>query len=140
MEKLYRYRLSTSYHNGKKYCYQRYICGPCQNKKMRDYRAKHRERHRAWAREYSIKRRKQVLAHYSDGTMRCKCCGDDTYEFLALDHKNNDGAAHRGSVGMMYAQNTVSYVFKHKFPPIYQVLCHNCNMAKALYKVCPHQR
>lgn len=140
MEQLYRYRLSTSYHKGKKYVYQRYICGPCNNAKMRAYRAKHKDAHNTRSRAYAIKRRRIVLAHYSDGTMRCKCCGEDTYEFLALDHKNNDGASHRGSVGQVYAQNTVSYVFKFGFPAIYQVLCHNCNMAKALHKVCPHQR
>ena len=63
----------------------------------------------------------------------CACCGEYRYEFLALDHVNNDGAAHRKEVGDVY-----KWAIKTKFPPSLQLLCHNCNMAKAIYGHCPH--
>ena len=71
--------------------------------------------------------------------MVCKCCGEDTLEFLAIDHINNDGAEckrngePRGGVGFY------TFLRKNKYPKGFQVLCHNCNMAKGFYGICPHE-
>ena len=43
--------------------------------------------------------RLKVLAHYSGGTMRCVCCGEDKLPFLALDHVGGGGATHRKDIG-----------------------------------------
>lgn len=68
----------------------------------------------------------------------CRCCGETVREFLAIDHVNNDGHEHRKIIGfgihMLYL-----WAKKHNFPPSLQILCHNCNNAKAFYGVCPHQ-
>ena len=61
----------------------------------------------------------------------------DIYEFLSIDHINNDGAAHRRKLGSNYIY---SWLIQTNFPEGFQVLCHNCNLAKGFYKQCPHQR
>lgn len=66
----------------------------------------------------------------------CACCGERTPEFLAVDHIHNDGAAHRREVksGSLYG-----WLKRNGFPKDrFQLLCHNCNAAKALYGACPH--
>lgn len=90
-----------------------------------------RERTRRHTRET---RRKCIDAYGA----KCVCCGEDTYEFLQIDHVNNDGAAHRREMG----NNTgiCLWLIKHGFPSGFQILCANCNYAKAHYGACPHKK
>jgi hypothetical protein len=76
------------------------------------------------------------LRHYSGGTPQCACCNERTIEFLSLDHIEGGGTAHRREVGpsQMWA-----WLINHDFPDGFQILCHNCNLAKGFYGVCPHQ-
>lgn len=106
-------------------------CRDCQSRKNREWQAENKE----YALQKRTSIRREILAHYSDGDPRCECCGERTVEFLALDHINGGGAKHRKSV-----KNMTSWIIKNDFPPIFRVLCHNCNMAKGLYGRCPHQR
>jgi hypothetical protein len=84
--------------------------------------------------------RYQALFHYSGGDIRCACCGERTIEFLALDHVNNDGAAHRRELrteggGRFYAWlRRTGYSYTSL-----AVSCHNCNIARSFYGRCPHQ-
>lgn len=55
---------------------------------------------------------------------RCVCCGIDRPIFLALDHVRGDGKADRAR-GKVLARA----IAEHR-PDLYQILCHNCNMAK----------
>jgi hypothetical protein len=110
-------------------------------KKRRQYFAvrysKNREQKLKEMRMRVKKVRLAALAAYGDST--CQCCYEKMYEFLALDHINNDGKKHRREVG---GSGTPFYFWLKKlgFPKIgIQVLCHNCNTAKGLYGVCPHQ-
>lgn len=66
----------------------------------------------------------------------CQCCGESTYEFLSIDHMNNDGSAHRKEVGNKICR----WLRKNNYPEGFQILCHNCNQAKGLYGTCPHLR
>ena len=84
---------------------------------------------------YQRKLREQVLAHYGH---KCVCCGEDTYEFLAIDHIDGGGNKHRKEVG--YGATFYLWVIKNNFPKGLQVLCHNCNLAKGYYKICPHEK
>lgn len=87
-------------------------------------------------RYYSLKA--EVFAAYSgpDGP-QCTCCGESTFEFLQVDHVNNDGAEHRRQLG---GQCIYSWLKQHDFPKGFQLLCCNCNSAKRLTGVCPHQQ
>ena len=80
----------------------------------------------------------RVLLHYGNGVMQCACCGEKEIDFLTLDHINNDGTKHRKNVG----GNMYFWVIKNNFPPIFQILCMNCNFAKGKHKnngICPHK-
>lgn len=80
------------------------------------------------------RRRQAVLTHYGG---KCNCCGIDTYEFLSIDHINGGGYRHRKEIGN-FGRNFFKWLIKNEYPEGYQVLCHNCNLAKGFYGVCPH--
>ena len=92
-------------------------------------------------RSYSKRLRASVLQAYGEA---CACCGETTPEFLALDHIHNDGAAHRASLSMGRSSPDPAKFYRwirdQGFPrDRFQLLCHNCNSAKAWYGACPHQ-
>jgi predicted restriction endonuclease len=90
------------------------------------------EKLKTYRRERGNKYRQAILEHYGG---QCACCGENIPQFLAIDHINNDGAAHRKMIhGRIY-----EWLVKHDFPEGFQLLCHNCNMAKGLYGECPHK-
>lgn len=68
---------------------------------------------------------------------KCACCGEDTPDFLTLDHVDGGGNAHRKEIG----SDVWSWARRNEFPDILQLLCYNCNGAKdrSLSKTCPHQ-
>lgn len=120
------------------------ICTECNDPATQDtdYCEVHKEKTRSRHAAKTVENRKRVLAHYGN---KCKCCGEDTYEFLTFDHINNDGAEHRNELlatpGMKgYAFDTVGFILANNFPDYFQILCWNCNLAKAKHKVCPHER
>jgi hypothetical protein len=78
--------------------------------------------------------RVEVLNRYGG---RCACCGESQYEFLSIDHINNDGAEHRREVGR--GASICRWLKKNNYPAGFQVLCMNCNCAKGWYGMCPHQ-
>jgi hypothetical protein len=83
--------------------------------------------------------RMTVLSHYSDGMLKCNCCDESHYEFLALDHINGNGGKHRkelNKTGGAYYR----WIIKNNYPDGFRVLCHNCNMAHGLYGFCPHEK
>lgn len=88
--------------------------------------------------------RREVLNVY--GAPHCACCGlKFEFEFLHLDHKHGGGNAHRRSLSKTKTKTSVGYQVyieakRNGFPEGYQALCANCNMAKGLYGICPHER
>lgn len=124
------------------YCYKnkagrlRYHCKTCTLKKVRKYETGTQKETRI---EYHRKRRAdhrwQVLCHYSQSeTPFCECCKETHREFLCLDHKDGGGTQHRKLVG----KNMYHWVVKNKFPPMFRVLCYNCNASYGAYGFCPH--
>jgi hypothetical protein len=93
------------------------------------------ERRRQVARDISRKLWLQCIHAY--GAL-CACCGETELAFLSIDHKRNDGNAHRRALGSATA--TYRDIVKRKFPPEFQVLCYNCNHAKHLVGYCPHEQ
>ena len=83
----------------------------------------------------------ETFASY--GGYVCACCGEIEKDFLTLDHKDNDGAAHRKSLAETYrgAGGWIMYLDLRRrgFPPGFQVLCMNCNWGKRRSGICPHQ-
>ena len=85
-------------------------------------------------------------------TLQCQCCL--VYfkpHFIAIDHKfgrheitdikslqkinYNEGRSGKGLSRWVLTHIEKSIIHVH-----FQILCHNCNRAKFLYKTCPHQR
>jgi len=82
--------------------------------------------------------RQQILSVYGG---KCVCCGETQPAFLAVDHIFNDGALHRRELQMKSGSEFYIWLKKNDFPKDrFQLLCHNCNFAKYLCGVCPHQQ
>jgi len=89
--------------------------------------------------QYKLKRKKMVIEYYSNGNNCCACCGESIFEFLTIDHMNNDGAEHRRQ--MEHGGRTIyRWLIQHDFPKGFQVLCYNCNCAKGHHGICPHKK
>lgn len=81
-------------------------------------------------------RKREVFIGYG-GKCQCSPCGEINFDFLTVDHKNNDGNTHRRTV--KFGASLYTWILKNKFPDILQLLCWNCNMAKRFNGgVCPH--
>ena len=78
--------------------------------------------------------RRKLLRLYGN---ECACCFESRYEFLAIDHVHNDGAAERK---IRRGQSSLRYLLKLGYCKRYQILCHNCNLAKGFYGECPHEK
>lgn len=110
---------------------------------------KRQETHRLWKsqnpdrvlekdKRYRNKLRQEAIEHYGG---KCACCGETNIAFLTLDHIDGCGNQHRRS---LFGANVSGNAFYRKmralgYPSGLQVLCWNCNMAKAHYGICPHQ-
>ena len=92
---------------------------------------------REWDRLFLKRQRNQVIQHYGG---KCVCCGETEYVFLALDHIEGNGNQHRLAVCGSKKILRMSWVIQNNFPPEFQILCHNCNMAKSICGICPHQK
>jgi hypothetical protein len=83
-----------------------------------------------------IKIRSDVIGHYGG---KCSCCGDDELEVLCIDHINGGGRAQARELKSQGTALTYYWIKRNGYPPDYQVLCHNCNMAKGIDRTCPHK-
>ena len=85
----------------------------------------------------------KVFAHYSKVVSNsdipiCACCGYSDLRFLSVDHidgRKNLSVKEKKLGG----SNLWKHLIKTGLPSGYQILCHNCNIAKGQEKYCPHQ-
>lgn len=96
--------------------------------------AAHREERREKGLVSRQKLKEEIFEHY--GT-ECVCCGESMLPFLVIDHINNDGANHRKT---LKGKNIYQWLKLNNFPDGFQTLCWNCNSAKGIYGLCPHQK
>lgn len=80
--------------------------------------------------------RAAALAHYGNA---CACCGETLEAFLCIDHVNGDGEKRRKYLDRNHTA-IYGWLQKHNYPDDFQILCYNCNHAKAKRGVCPHQQ
>lgn len=106
--------------------------------RQRHYRRENPERVKEINRRCERKAREEALKHYGGNPPICACCGEETKEFLAIDHIDGKGGEHRRQKGV--AGNFFRWLRKNDYPAGFQVLCHNCNLAKGFYGKCPHQQ
>lgn len=108
-------------------------CFACLRQREADYKKTYGM---SQSKAHNIRKRFQVLRHYSCGDPKCSCCGETSYEFLGIDHIKGGGRKHTSEIGSGKLYN---WLVKHGFPEGFRVLCHNCNQAIGLYGYCPHQ-
>jgi hypothetical protein len=93
-----------------------------------------------YMRRYNVKRfavqKLAVMAHYSQGSNACQCCGEQNLEFLTIDHSTGDGRIHRQS---LKSRDFYGWLVRQNYPEGYRVLCMNCNFALGHFGYCPHK-
>ena len=130
-------------------------CKLCQReyhqKRRRDNPAEYARKAKNWrectkeirymkAREYRQSMRMAAFRAYCGENIHCMClggCSTNEPKFLAIDHIEGGGREHRRQIGTN-GLGIYSWLRANKYPPGFQVLCHNCNLAKGAYGQCPH--
>jgi 1,2-phenylacetyl-CoA epoxidase PaaB subunit len=118
------------------------------------YRGTHKEEHKAYGimhkeeqKAYSLaseirrKERYSVWRAAAIGALggKCVCCGETEPAFLEFDHVNDDGYRHRKEKGYRTWRFFASIIEDTCMYKV-QILCANCNRAKEVLGICPHQR
>ena len=86
--------------------------------------------------QYRLVTKQRVFEHYGN---KCACCGENTLDFLTIDHVNNDGNLEKWPAGRRRSGNGLhTKIIKAGFPNTFQLLCMNCNWGKKWSGVCPH--
>lgn len=125
-------------------------CKACRKASLNEYYERNKEKRDAATRRWEANNPDKVRAQHKRTHQRvrqavidaygarCVCCSETTPEFLAVDHIYNDGAEHRRKVG--HSTKFYRWLRNNGFPKDrFQLLCHNCNIAKSFYGQCPHQ-
>lgn len=81
--------------------------------------------------------KKEVFLHYGN---ECICCKENRFEFLTIDHINNNGAKHRKEYKTGTGKNVCRWLKKNNYPKSFQLLCYNCNCSKGFFGYCPHEK
>jgi hypothetical protein len=102
--------------------------------RARKWRKENPEKQKALTKKYTQQIKKEIFEHYGKF---CVCCGENDIAFLTLDHINNDGKQHREELG---AGDFYKKIRRAGFPEGLQTMCWNCNQAKRIYGICPHQQ
>jgi len=92
---------------------------------------------------YRQKRKLNVFSHYmTDGEIKCACpnCNENNINKLCLDHINNGGTAHRKKLleEGFAGNNMYLWVKQNNYPPLFRILCINCNKSLGNRGYCPH--
>ena len=120
----------------KKYDRENKELNTVRRKKWRQKNAEHvKNRDRTLRKKYKM----MVYEHYGKDGIKCACCGEDEIEFLTLDHIYNNGGHHRKKLGYKHLNH---WIIQNNYPPIFQLLCMNCNFAKGKNGGtgrCPHE-
>lgn len=114
-------------------------CRDCHRRRAREHDKKNPELHKGYRRKYVRDSKSAVIKGYGG---KCKCCGESRYEFLTIDHINNDGMQYRQkSVGYRRAgTGFYRWIIANGFPMDLRLLCMNCNFARGRYGYCPHEK
>jgi len=107
-------------------------------KNDKKWRKNNKAKYTLYLRNHFHKLRLQIIDHYTQSQRKCMClgCNESHIEFLSIDHINGGGNKQRKKIG--FGSDTYYWIIKHDFPEEFQILCHNCNLAKGFYGICPH--
>jgi len=139
----------------KRKAYQKaYKLRPGYKAEQKKYRLKPENKTREKLLVYKI--RLKVLQYYSKRLSKsnipcCNCCGENFHiDFLAIDHKagkkqmdSESELLKLGYSSSFSGKKLLNWIIKNNFPDGFQILCHNCNVAKGIVRnknKCPHEK
>lgn len=134
---------ATAFHRYGKTGYLYAVCSLCDSRLTASKKRSNLEKSNAQRRRHTQNLKAQAYAAY--GGAKCACCGESRILFLTLDHVHNDGAEWRrkhfgGNKGKGSGVATYEWCKRNGYPPIFQVLCWNCQQGKRFNGgICPHQ-
>ena len=115
------------------------LCGNCNlMKEIRRHKTHSKHPNAVRSRNYKKLDKKQVLEHYSNGELKCVCCGFAEIDGLTIDHI--EGRKKMGHDETFRATTIYAWIKRNNFPKGFQTLCMNCNHAKGRLGKCPHQK
>lgn len=121
-----------------------FACTTCTKITGKNWRKENRAYYLARRRKNFLKRRTEAFAKVGNV---CECCKEDRVQFLTIDHKKGGGNKHRKEInnGRTEGGSWRYYQWIIKQPDrtikkLLRILCWNCNLATAIYGVCPHQQ
>ena len=79
---------------------------------------------------YSLKVKKEVLAHYGGLPPKCAKCGYADIRALTIDHIDGGGNAHRKQIAKTSSIGFYAWLRRNKYPEGFQVLCMNDQFLK----------
>lgn len=127
-------------------------CSECRKSLAKIWRNKNKERLIKYSSKIREQNKRIVIGHYSNNLFCCGCCGENNYDFLQIDHMNNNGNKHRKEIGLIYIKKdgkikTTSgdafyrWLINNNFPESFQILCANCNFSKSKNGgICIHKK
>ena len=115
------------------------LCGNCNlMKEIRSHKTHSKHPGAVKSRYYKKLDKKQVLEHYSNGELKCVCCGFAEIDGLSIDHIEGRKKWKHGKDDR--SDELYSWIKRNNFPKGFQTLCMNCNHAKGRLGKCPHQK
>ena len=100
--------------------------------KAKEYREKHKEQVLKQKRVAIFRLKRDVIRHYSHGTMVCALCKEGNILVLSIDHINGGGNRERKRL-QRQGQRFYQWLKNKGYPEGYRVLCMNCQW-KELWK------
>lgn len=112
------------------------MCRPCYRKtRERDLAQADRDRYLAERKAIYQRLKGKVFALLGD---HCECCEEKNVEFLAIDHIDGGGYAHRKKRNQSGVYRDILKLENPKAS--YRILCFNCNWSLGTYGYCPHKK
>ncbi|MEP7167360.1 MAG: hypothetical protein ABI758_05260 [Candidatus Woesebacteria bacterium] len=104
----------------------------------KSHRDINRIRGRVKDKRLSAKLKQKCFQYYG---AKCHCCGEETIQFLTLEHELGNGNNHRKALFKHNVGGAHMYRWlkKNNFPKGFSILCMNCNWAKRYGGICPHK-
>lgn len=88
------------------------------------------EKHAKALQERNWRRKRMIMDHY--GGPICAGCNETELAVLQLDHKDGNGNTHRRKIGDgdlgRGSRSTYQWIIDNNYPPLFRVLCANCNV------------
>jgi hypothetical protein len=93
------------------------------------------ERVNLYAKLRQRRQKYRVFSHYG---LKCRCCGEDNYLFLSIDHISS-WLHDPNHVKPSKLSSKWDRYIEQGYPKNLQTLCYNCNLAKGYWGQCPHR-